>query len=176
MLLQRVIGNPAGLTAEEALWIATRGGADVLGRDDIGQLAPGKVADFIGLRLDTLGYAGGAVHDPLAATVFCHPQHVDLSVINGRVVVEDGSLLTLDLGPSSNVTTNRDKVGAQSVKSKRRSDERDEQLQRVNQTLKAITRVNQAILHIRHEQRRLLREVCDILVQERDYTTVWIGE
>lgn len=96
LLLQRVRGNPAGLTAEEALWIATRGGAEVLGRDDTGQLAPGKVADFIGLKLDTLGYAGGAVHDPLAATVFCQPQHVDLSVINGRVIVEDGHLLTID--------------------------------------------------------------------------------
>lgn len=97
LLLQRVKGNPAGLTAEEALWIATRGGAEVLGRDDIGQLAPGKAADFIGLRLDTLGYAGGAVHDPLAATVFCQPQQVDLSVINGQVIVEDGQLLSLEL-------------------------------------------------------------------------------
>jgi len=114
MLLQRVLppsnspppggtkggGNPAALSAEEALWIATRGGADVLGRDDIGQLTPGKAADFIGLRLDTLGYAGGAVHDPLAATVFCHPQNVDLSVINGRVVIQEGQLLTLDLIPT----------------------------------------------------------------------------
>lgn len=100
LLLQRVSGNPAGLSAEEALWIATRGGADVLGRDDIGQLAPGKAADFIGLRLDTLGYAGGAVHDPLAATVFCHPQNVDLSVINGRIVIQEGQLLTLDLMPT----------------------------------------------------------------------------
>jgi cytosine/adenosine deaminase-related metal-dependent hydrolase len=97
MLLQRVMGAPAGLTAEEALWIATRGGAEVLGRDDIGQLAPGKAADFIGLRLDTLGYAGGAVHDPLAATVFCHPQGVNLSVINGRVVVEGGTLRTAEV-------------------------------------------------------------------------------
>jgi len=97
MLLQRVSGNPAGLSAEEALWIGTRGGADVLGRDDIGQLAPGKAADFIGLRLDTLGYAGGAIHDPLAATIFCHPQYTDLSVINGRIVIQDGRLLTLDV-------------------------------------------------------------------------------
>ncbi len=100
MLLQRVSGNPAGLSAEEALWLATRGGAEVLGRDDIGQLAPGKAADFIGLRLDTLGYAGGAVHDPMAATVFCQPPDVSLSVINGQIVVEDGHLLTLDLGPT----------------------------------------------------------------------------
>ncbi len=98
LLLQRVSGNPAGLSAREALWLATRGGAAVLGRDDIGQLAPGKAADFIGLRLDWLDYAG-ALHDPLAALVLCAPQRVDLSVINGRVVIEDGHLLTVDLGP-----------------------------------------------------------------------------
>ncbi len=98
LLLQRVAGDPAGLSAREALWMATRGGAAVLGRDDVGQLAPGKAADFIGLRLDRLAYAG-ALHDPLAALVFCAPQHVDLSVINGRVVVEDGQLLTINLGP-----------------------------------------------------------------------------
>lgn len=97
LLLQRVQGNPAGLTAEEALWIATRGGAEVLGRDDIGQLAPGKAADCIGVRLDTVGYAGGAIHDPLAATVFCQPQDVALSVINGRVIIEEGQLLTAEL-------------------------------------------------------------------------------
>ena len=98
LLLQRVSGDPAGLSAEEALWMATAGGAAVLGRDDIGQLAPGKAADFIGLRLDRPAYAG-ALHDPLAALVFCAPQQVDLSVINGRVVIEDGRLLTVDLGP-----------------------------------------------------------------------------
>jgi cytosine/adenosine deaminase-related metal-dependent hydrolase len=97
LLLQRVSGDPAGLSAREALWMATRGGAAVLGRDDVGRLAPGKAADFIGLRLDRLAYAG-ALHDPLAALVFCAPQRVDLSVINGRVVVEDGHLLTIDLG------------------------------------------------------------------------------
>jgi len=98
LLLQRVSGNPAGLSAEEALWLATVGGARVLGRDDIGQLVPDKAADFIGLRLNRLDYAG-ALHDPLAALVFCAPQRVDLSVINGQVVVEDGYLLTVDLEP-----------------------------------------------------------------------------
>jgi len=106
LLLQRVLPSVppargedlAGLSAEEALWLATAGGAQVLGRDDIGQLAPGKAADFIGFRLDRLDYAG-ALHDPLAALVFCTPQRVDLSVINGRVVIEDGHLLTVDLGP-----------------------------------------------------------------------------
>jgi len=98
LLLQRVLGNPAALTAEEALWLGTRGGAQVLGRDDIGQLAPGKAADFIAIKSDTLDYAG-CQHDLLAALVFCAPQKVDLSVINGKIVVQDGRLTTLDLGP-----------------------------------------------------------------------------
>ena len=98
LLLQRAMGDPTALSAEEVLWMATRGGAEVLGRDDIGQLSAGKAADFIGLRLERLDYAG-ALHDPLAPLIFCHPQRVDLSVINGKVVVEDGQLLTLELGP-----------------------------------------------------------------------------
>jgi len=99
LLLHRVSGDPAGLTALEALRLATRGGAAVLGRDDIGQLAPGMAADVIGYRLDTLGLAGGAVHDPLAALIFCQPPNVDLSVIDGRVCVREGKLLGVDLPP-----------------------------------------------------------------------------
>jgi cytosine/adenosine deaminase-related metal-dependent hydrolase len=99
LLLQRVGGDPAALSAQEALFMATRGGAAVLGRDDIGMLAPGMAADFVGYRLDTLGLAGGAVHDPLAALVFCQPQGVDLSVIDGRVRVRDGQLVDIDLPP-----------------------------------------------------------------------------
>jgi cytosine/adenosine deaminase-related metal-dependent hydrolase len=102
LLLQRVGGpkggQPDALTAEEALWLGTRGGAQVLGRDDIGQLATGKAADFIAVNADTLDFAG-CQHDLLAALVFCAPQKVDLSVINGRVIVQDGHLTTLDLGP-----------------------------------------------------------------------------
>ncbi len=97
MLLQRVSGNPAAMTAFDALRMATRGGAAVLGREDIGCLAPGMAADFIGYRLDRLALAGGAVHDPLASLVFCHPPAVDLSVINGRVRVKEGCLLETDL-------------------------------------------------------------------------------
>lgn len=99
MLLQRVMGNPAALTTSEAFWLATRGGAATLGRDDIGYLAPGMAADFIGYRLDTLDLAGGAVHDPLAALIFCRPPNVDLSVINGRVRVWEQQLLDVDLPP-----------------------------------------------------------------------------
>ena len=97
LLLQRVMGNPAAMSSKEALRLATRGGATVLGRDDIGYLAPGMAADFIGYRLDTLALAGGAIHDPLASLVFCHPPQVDLSVINGKVCVLDSVLLNVDL-------------------------------------------------------------------------------
>ncbi len=96
MLLQRALGDPAALTAREALEMATLGGARVLGRDDIGQIAPGKSADVIAFRLDSLALAG-ALHDPVAALVFCQPSSVDLSIINGEIVVEDGELLTAEL-------------------------------------------------------------------------------
>jgi cytosine/adenosine deaminase-related metal-dependent hydrolase len=96
MLLQRVKGNPAALGAQEALEIATLGGAAVLGRDDIGSLSPGMAADFIGYRLERIDFAG-ALHDPLAALVFCTPPRVDLSVINGQVRVQDGEIVGLDL-------------------------------------------------------------------------------
>jgi cytosine/adenosine deaminase-related metal-dependent hydrolase len=97
LLLQRVGGNPAGLTAREALRIATRGGAAVLGRDDIGFLAVGMAADFVGFRIDTIGMAGGAVHDPAAALVFCQPQQASLNIVNGRVRVQHGILQGVDL-------------------------------------------------------------------------------
>jgi cytosine/adenosine deaminase-related metal-dependent hydrolase len=96
MLLQRVNLGASAMSAEDALWLGTRGGASVLGRDDIGYLAPGMAADFIGVRLNQLNLAG-AQADPLAALLFCTPPTVDLSVINGRLVVQDGQLLGLDL-------------------------------------------------------------------------------
>ncbi len=96
MLLQRVGGNPAGLSARESLELATLGGAAVLGRDDVGSLSPGMAADFIAFRLDSPGFAG-ALHDPVAALIFCQSVNVDLSVINGKMVVKDGALLTTDV-------------------------------------------------------------------------------
>lgn len=97
MLLARVMGDPAGLSAREALELATRGGASVLGRDDIGSLEPGKCADFFAIDLNRLEYAG-ALHDPVAAAVFCAPVRADLTVIHGRTVVKDGRLTTVDMG------------------------------------------------------------------------------
>lgn len=90
-------GDTMSMSARQALELATRGGAEVLGRDDVGQLAPGMSADFIAIDLNRIAFAGA--HDPVAAVLFCQHQGVDLSVINGRVVVEDRRLTTVDLGP-----------------------------------------------------------------------------
>ncbi|AWN55107.1 8-oxoguanine deaminase [Methylobacterium sp. 17Sr1-1] len=96
MLLARVGHGPAAMTAREALEIATLGGARVLGRDDIGALKVGMAADCVAFDLRGLGVAG-ALHDPVAALVFCAPPGVSVSVINGRIVVRDGHLRTLDV-------------------------------------------------------------------------------
>ncbi|MEM8859553.1 MAG: 8-oxoguanine deaminase [Chloroflexota bacterium] len=95
MLLQRVQEGADAFSGRQALNLATRGGAKVLGRDDIGYLAPGMSADLIAIDLNRLPYAG-ATHDPVSAVIFCQPQQVDWSIINGKVVVEKGSLLTVD--------------------------------------------------------------------------------
>jgi cytosine/adenosine deaminase-related metal-dependent hydrolase len=97
LLLQRVTKGAAAFSVRDALELATTGSASVIGRDDIGQLVPGKAADFIGVRLSRLEFAGGAIHDPVAALLLCAPRGVDLSVINGRQVVENGRLRGVDL-------------------------------------------------------------------------------
>ncbi|MBV8464457.1 MAG: 8-oxoguanine deaminase [Burkholderiales bacterium] len=98
LLLARVGGDPAGLRAREALEMATVGGAAALGRDDIGAIEVGKCADLVAFDLRGIDHAG-AWHDPVAALTLCAPVKAALSVINGRVVVRDGHLLTLDLVP-----------------------------------------------------------------------------
>ncbi len=98
MLSARASGDPAGLTAREALELGTLGGARVLGRDDIGSIAPGMAADFIAINVNTVFFAG-AHHDIVAALLFCTPATVDYSVINGRVVVREGRITTLEIEP-----------------------------------------------------------------------------
>ncbi len=91
-------GKPDAMSARQALELATLGGAAVLGRDDIGALAPGMSADFIAINLHQLAYTG-SLHDPVAAVIFNQAQNVDYAVINGKVVVENGQLTTLELPP-----------------------------------------------------------------------------
>ncbi len=97
LLLGRVASGAGNLSARRILQLATRGGAAVLGRDDVGAIAPGMAADIAGWRIDTLEFAGGAVHDPLAALVFCRARNADLVVVNGRVRVRNGRLADFDL-------------------------------------------------------------------------------
>jgi 8-oxoguanine deaminase len=90
--------GPAEVTARDALTVATRGGAQVLGRPDIGHLAVGMCADLALFDLDTLAFAGGAVHDPVGALLLCASPQAAYTVVNGRVVVRQGQLATLELG------------------------------------------------------------------------------
>ena len=92
--------GPSDMTPRDALHLATRGGAQVLGRaHEIGQITPGYCADLALFRTDTLAMAGGAVHDPVGALMLCASQNADYTVVNGRVVVREGQLTTVDLGP-----------------------------------------------------------------------------
>ena len=91
--------GPSEMTARDALTLATRGGAEVLGRKDIGHLAVGMCADLALFDLRTLGFAGGAVHDPVGSLLLCSSPQAAHTVVNGRVVVREGQLATVELGP-----------------------------------------------------------------------------
>jgi cytosine/adenosine deaminase-related metal-dependent hydrolase len=95
MLLQRVGFGPDALSARQALEIATLGGAKLLNRDDIGALAPGMSADLAIFDLRAPGFAG-ALHDPVAALVFCTPTQAAYTIVNGRVTVREGRCVTVD--------------------------------------------------------------------------------
>ena len=97
MLLQRVKYGASAMTGMQALETATLGGAAVLGRSKtLGSIEEGKAADLVGIRMDRLDYAG-ALEDPALAPIFCFTGEVDLNVVNGRVLVENGSFTSLDI-------------------------------------------------------------------------------
>jgi len=92
--------GPAEMTPRDALRMATRGGAEVLGRaHELGQIKVGFCADLAMFRTDTLSMAGGAVHDPVGALLLCASDNADYVVVNGRVVVRAGEIATVDMGP-----------------------------------------------------------------------------
>ena len=97
MLLQRVCKDGDTLNARQTLALATRGGAAVLGRDDIGILAPGYAADITAFDRRTIDFAGSD-WDPLASLLFCGPVKASHTVINGRHVVANGQLTTMEMG------------------------------------------------------------------------------
>jgi cytosine/adenosine deaminase-related metal-dependent hydrolase len=94
LLVARGRGGPQAMTAREALGLGTRGGAAVLGRDDIGELSPGKRADLAVWRTDGLELGGAA--DPVAGLVLSAPHRVDKLYVAGREVVRDGHLVNAD--------------------------------------------------------------------------------
>ncbi len=94
LLVARARGGPAALTARDALRLGTRGGAAVLGRDDLGSLEPGKRADIAVWRTDTLQMAGS--RDLVSGLVFSAPHRVDRLYVGGEEVVRDGRLVHAD--------------------------------------------------------------------------------
>lgn len=94
MLLQRVAGGAEAMGAHEALRLATRGGAEVLGRDDCGQIAKGKRADIA--LWDVTGIESAGSWDP-AALLLAGPSRVRDLLVEGRRVVTEGQLATLNL-------------------------------------------------------------------------------
>ncbi|MDR3576117.1 MAG: 8-oxoguanine deaminase [Anaerolineaceae bacterium] len=96
LLLQRIKYGGEALSATQAFELALTGSARLLRRDDIGSIAPGKAADIIGIDTNKLEFAGG-LHDPVAGLVFCDIGRVDLSIVNGKIRVQDGQLLGVDL-------------------------------------------------------------------------------
>ena len=95
MLLQRVAKGADAMSAREALEIATLGGAQVLGRDDLGSVAPGKRADLA--IWDVTGVEAAGSWDPVAALVLCGATRVRGLIVEGREVVRDGQMVTVDL-------------------------------------------------------------------------------
>jgi 8-oxoguanine deaminase len=87
---------PPLMTARQALELATRGSASVLGRSDLGSLEVGKAADFFAINLNRIDYAG-ALHDPVAAVVFAAPVKADYTVVGGKYVVKAGEMVTVDV-------------------------------------------------------------------------------
>jgi cytosine/adenosine deaminase-related metal-dependent hydrolase len=96
LLVARLRSGPTALTARHALHVATLGGAQCLGRDEeLGVIAPGRLADIALWRMDGIGQAG--IHDPLTALVMGPVRPVDTLIVQGNAVVEDGCLLTADV-------------------------------------------------------------------------------
>src|SRR5205823_12352753 len=91
LLVARGRGGPGALTARDALRLATRGSAELLGRGDLGAIAPGRCADLAVWRTDLLELAG--TRDPVAGLVFSAPHRVDRLLVGGEDVVREGQLV-----------------------------------------------------------------------------------
>ncbi|MCG2677445.1 amidohydrolase family protein, partial [bacterium] len=113
LLIHRIKSGIESMPVDDVLWMATRGGAEVLGRDDIGSIEVGKAADIILIDIKNLGYAGG-MHDPIAAILFSGNSHiVDTTIVNGKILVQNGKLLNLD---EEKVISRANKIASEMLK------------------------------------------------------------
>jgi len=97
LLLQRVNGDPQGLTAEEAFRLVTHSGADVLNRPELGSVQPNMAADFAIFDTRDVAFAGAIVQDPIAALTLCQPPRPQRVIIAGKTVVDEGIIQGIDL-------------------------------------------------------------------------------
>ena len=96
LLVHRLTFGAAAMTARDMLYLATRGGARLLGRPELGSLEVGQAADLAMIDMNRMEYTG-ALSDPLAALIFSGIDHtVTLTLVNGQIVVEDGRLVHVD--------------------------------------------------------------------------------
>jgi cytosine/adenosine deaminase-related metal-dependent hydrolase len=95
-LMSRLIYGINAITSEDVLHIATKGGSEVINQPEIGSLEEGKAADMFLVRWDRLGYTGG-IYDPISMIVNTgDSQIVDITIVNGEIVVKDGELVKVD--------------------------------------------------------------------------------
>jgi cytosine/adenosine deaminase-related metal-dependent hydrolase len=97
LLLARVAGGPTAMTTAEAFRLGTIGSAAVLNRPELGNIAPGCAADLAMYRRDDIALAGAVEQDPLGALMLCHVGGADRVIVNGRTLVKDGEILSVDL-------------------------------------------------------------------------------
>ena len=95
-LMHRLIYGVSSISAEEVLSMATNGGRDVLNQPEVGSLEEGKAADMFLINTKRLGFAGGLSDSVSALVTSGDSQIVDITIVNGKIVVRDGRLVTID--------------------------------------------------------------------------------
>ena len=99
LLLQRLKFGADKFNGREALKLATKGGARVLNRNDIGEISVGKAADFAIYDLKQIDFSGTS-SDPIAALVFCGPVKTKFTICNGNIISENGHMKNFDINMS----------------------------------------------------------------------------
>jgi len=110
--MHRLIYGISSMSAEEVLSMATNGGRDVLNQPEIGSLEEGKAADMFLINTKRLGFAGGLFDSASALVTSGDSQIVDINIVNGKIVVRDGRLVTID---EDKVVENANKISQKMI-------------------------------------------------------------